>query len=276
MSAVAAALPAPAEGWRFAFGEIRHARLRPARHAFRYRGFFLRVPVHALDGRPRGNWLFGIDRPALVAFRQRDHGAPDAADQPPDQGPTPSARAWIDALLADAGVTGAARIWLHTFPRILGYAFKPVSFWFCEADDGRTLAIVAEVNNTFGERHCYLLLPPAGRALRDGELLSAGKAFHVSPFCETRGRYRFRFMTTAERAVARIDYDDADGPLITTSQSGRFVPVSVRSCLRALLGYPLFTVGVIVRIHWHALRLWLKGVPFHRKPSPPPSFVTRP
>ena len=270
MTALRHALPAAAEGWRLAFGEIRHARLRPTRHAFRYRGFFLRVPVHALDGRPRGNWLFGIDRPALIAFRQRDHGASD------DAAASPGARAWIDALLTDAGVVGVTRVWLHTFPRILGYAFKPVSFWFCEADDGRTLAIVAEVNNTFGERHCYLLLPPDGRALRDGELLEAGKGFHVSPFCETRGRYRFRFMTTPERAVARIDYDDADGPLITTSQSGRFATVDTRACLRALLGYPLFTVGVVVRIHWHALRLWLKGVPFHRKPAPPPTFVTRP
>jgi DUF1365 family protein len=158
---------------------------------------------------------------------------------------------------------------------VLGYAFKPVSFWFCHRADGALAAIVVEVNNTFGERHCYLLADPAGAPLKSGAELRAAKVFHVSPFCSVEGGYRFRFVTTDERALARIDHDDAEGPLLLTSLSGRFAPIAGRSLARALLGHPLFTFGVIARIHWHALRLWLRRVPFHRKPEPPRPIVTR-
>jgi DUF1365 family protein len=96
---------------------------------------------------------------------------------------------------------------------VLGYAFKPVSFWHCHRLDGSLAAIVAEVNNTFGERHCYLLAHPG---LVYGQELTASKVFHVSPFCRVTGRYRFRFMRTADRIVARVDHDDESGPLLVT------------------------------------------------------------
>ncbi len=248
--------------WRFAFGEIRHARVRPVRHAFRYRAFFLRAPLEQLDARA-GSWLFGVNRAALVGFRREDHG---------DGGPL---RDWIAGMLREAGIAADGRVWLHALPRVLGYAFKPVSFWFCHRRDGALMAVIAEVNNTFGGRHCYVLADPAGTPIRAGAELQAGKAFHVSPFCDVEGRYRFRFLTTAERAVARIDYEDREGALLLTSQSGRFAPVDATRVARALLAYPLFTVGVIVRIHWHALRLWAKRVPFRGKSPATSAVVTR-
>jgi hypothetical protein len=251
------------DGWRFAFGEVRHRRLRPVRHAFRYPAFFLRLPAHRLDGTPRGSWLFGVERRALLSFRESDHG---------DGSPV---REWIARMLREAGVHADGELWLHTFPRVLGYAFKPVSFWFCHDRTGALRAVVAEVNNTFGERHCYLLADPAGAPLRRGAELHATKVFHVSPFCPVRGDYRFRFIDNGERAVARIDYDDGEGPLLETSLSGRLEPLGRASTLRALSSYPLFTFGVIARIHWHALRLWLARVPFLRKPAPSSPFVTR-
>ncbi|MFP5460663.1 MAG: DUF1365 domain-containing protein [Gammaproteobacteria bacterium] len=243
--------------WRLAFGEVRHRRLRPVEHAFRYASFFLRVPAHRLDGRPAGNLLFGLNRRALLSFHERDHGAGGAA------------LPWIRGLLQDAGIAADGEIWLHAFPRVLGYAFKSVSFWFCQDRAGNRLAIVAEVNNTFGERHFYLLAAPDGAPLRRGAELTAAKVFHVSPFCEVSGGYRFRFLDGDERSVARIDHDDDTGPLLLTSISGRYAPVGLAGCARALLGHPLFTFGVIARIHWQALRLWLRRVPFHRKPAPP-------
>ncbi len=250
-------------GWELLFGEVRHARLRPAHHAFRYRAFHLRVPVHRLADTGRGNLLFGVNAPGLLSFRETDHG---------DGGP---ALAFIRGLLRDAGLRADGEVWLHTFPRMLGYAFKPVSFWFCHDSEGGLVAVVAEVNNTFGERHCYLLANPDGGALRAGAELRAPKVFHVSPFCGVEGRYRFRFLSNGRRSIARIDLDDDTGALLTTSLSGEHRPLDARAVGRALLLHPAFTAMVIARIHWHALSLWLKRVPFHRKPAPPEGFVTR-
>jgi DUF1365 family protein len=172
-------------------------------------------------------------------------------------------------------------IWLQSFPRVLGYVFNPVSFWYCHRRDGELRAIVCEVNNTFGERHCYLL--DTGDVMSWGVSLAAKKVFHVSPFCAVEGNYRFRFMRTTqhiegkdiERIVARIDYDDDQGPLLLTSVSGVLSPLSNTSAAEALLRHPLMTLGVIARIHWQALRLFIKRVPFFRKPLPPTSSLSR-
>ena len=154
---------------------------------------------------------------------------------------------------------------------MLGYAFKPVSFWYAHRADGSLRAIVAEVNNTFGERHCYLLDRPAwGRELR------ADKVFHVSPFCRVEGAYRFRFLRTPERTVVRIDHDDADGrELISTSVSGHLEPLTSEALHRAWTAHPLLTLGVMARIHWQALQLWWRRVPFFHKPVPPAALVSR-
>jgi DUF1365 family protein len=252
---------------QFGFGPIRHTRLRPVRHAFGYPGVFLRVRVDGDSARRAaaglGRW-FGWDAPAPVSFRSADHG----------DGRTPLAD-WARGLCAQAGVVADGAIWLHTFPRMLGYAFKPVSFWFCHRADGAPVAVIAEVNNTFGERHCYLLAEPDGGPLPQGREMRARKVFHVSPFCSVEGGYRFRFFNRPDRALARIDYHDADGPLLLTSLSGELVPADRAAVRRALFGQPLFTVGVVARIHWHALKLWLARVPFHRKPEPPEAFVSR-
>jgi len=179
----------------------------------------------------------------------------------------------VEALLAREGVADAdGEIWLQTYPRVLGYVFKPVSFWYAHRRDGSLAAVLAEVNNTFGERHCYLL---TGEQLGFGRELVADKVFHVSPFCEVRGRYRFRFMRTPERVVARIEHDDEAGPLLLTSVSGRLQALSAASVRRALLAMPLMSLGVTARIHWQAWRLWRKHVPFIRKPPAPGAFVTR-
>lgn len=247
--------------WRLAFGEVRHRRLRPVEHAFRYASFFLRVPAHRLDGRPAGNLLFGLNRRALLSFRERDHGAGGAA------------LPWIRGLLAQAGIAADGEIWLHAFPRVLGYAFKPVSFWFCHDRAGNRLAIVAEVNNTFGERHCYLLEDP-----RYGQELRTAKVFHVSPFCRVEGDYAFRFLRAVrdgvERSVACVDLHDGKGLLLQTSVSGVLQPYTAATARQALLGQPLMTLALIVRIHWQALRLWAKRVPFYAKPAPPADFVS--
>lgn len=252
-------------------GSVRHERLRPAANAFSYGVFTLMLPLRALADAPLGSKLCARNRFNLLSFYDSDHG----------DGSTPLL-AWIDQLLHSEGVTDAdGEIWLQTFPRVLGYVFNPVSFWFCHSRDGALRAIVCEVNNTFGERHCYLL--DTGAPLRWGATLSASKVFHVSPFCAVEGTYRFRFMRAAtthgsamvERTVARIEYHDHQGPLLLTSVSGVLQTLTDARVLHAFVRYPLMSFGVIVRIHWQALRLLIKRVPFFSKPIPPQKALSR-
>lgn len=257
-------------------GEVRHTRLRPAANRFAYPTYFLMLPMRSLRASPAAE--LKRNRFGLIAFHDRDHG-----DGRGDS------LAWLDEQLAQQGVHDATgEVWLHCYPRVLGHTFKPVSFWYCHRDDGSLAAVVVEVNNTFGERHCYLL---AGSQVGYGRELFAAKAFHVSPFCRIEGGYRFRFMHTGlvhpsaegprtteqrteTRTVARIDHDDRDGVLLRTSVSGRLTPLTAASQRAAFWGMPLMTFGVIARIHWQALKLWAKRVPFFSKPERPKAFFT--
>ena len=241
-------------------GTVRHRRLRPTEHAFAYPTYFLLLPMRSLRAAPEP--ALCRNRFGLMSFHDRDHGDGRA-----------DALAWLDELLQAEGVLDASgEAWLQTYPRVAGYAFKPVSFWHCHRLNGTLAAIVAEVNNTFGERHCYLL---TGAQLAYGRELVAQKVFHVSPFCSVEGSYRFRFMRTAERCVARIDHDNDAGPLIETSVSGHLQPLTAAAVRSAFFGMPLMTLGVLLRIHWHALQLWAKRVPFFSKPAAPQAFTTR-
>ena len=253
------------------FGQIRHARQRLAANRFTYAAWFLRLPLRAIAREPARFFWLKFNRRGILSVNDADHGDGQ-----------PLLR-WFETLLRNEGISDAdGEVWLHTFPRLFGFVFNPVSFWFAHRADGALRAAVCEVNNTFGERHFYLLAHDDGRPLRWGEELAARKVFHVSPFYAVDGRYRFRFMLSdaappehARRFVGRIDYDDETGPLLQTSISGALVPLTDRTLVRALVRYPLFAFGVIARIHWQAVRLWLKRVPFFSKPAPPAINVTR-
>jgi DUF1365 family protein len=249
------------------FGQVRHTRLRPRRHAFAYDTFFLLLPMRQLGQDPAMGGL-SVNRRGAISFFDCDHGD----GRSPEQG---GALAWLLEMLQREGIQDVdGEVWLHTYPRMLGYTFKPVSFWYCHRADGSLRAVVAEVNNTFGERHCYLLDAP-----HYGRELLADKCFHVSPFCRVAGRYRFRFMRALHggqaRTVVRVDHDDDQGPLINTSVSGTLEPITPAALRRALWQYPAMTLMVMARIHWQALQLWLKRVRFFSKPPAPDQFVTR-
>lgn len=263
-------LPAPIQSAPqplLGIGHVRHIRLKPFRHAFAYSGYFWLLPMRRLDKQP--DPVIRRNRWGALSFHDVDHGNGQA-----------NALVWLDALLAQAGIDMRAvkdgEVWLQTFPRVLGMVFKPVSFWWVHSADRALVAVVAEVNNTFGERHAYVL-----PVTHMGQEVTAQKVFHVSPFCEVRGRYRFRFMRTgawgkaaaeeqsskqADRVVVRIDHDDDTGPLLQTSQSGQLMPLTRWAAWRVFFTHPLMTWGVVARIHWHALRLWCRGLPLVNKP----------
>ena len=252
------------------FGQVRHTRLRPAHHAFAYDTYFLMLPMRSLragcQAADQANTPLAINRFGGISFYDADHGD----GRTPEQG---GALAWLEALLHNEEISDAdGEIWLHCYPRVWGFAFKPVSFWYCHQKNGALRAVIVEVNNTFGERHCYLLDRPSY-----GVEQQAAKVFHVSPFCPVEGGYRFRFMVNPDRTrtVARIDYDDALGPLVQTSVSGALELVTSQSLRRALWHYPAMTLAVVARIHWQALRLFIKKVPFFSKPPPPKTLTTR-
>ncbi|MCB1959450.1 MAG: DUF1365 domain-containing protein [Rhodocyclaceae bacterium] len=241
------------------FGTVVHVRHAPVEHRFAYPIAFLRVPLAALAGLRVP--LLGIDRFNLFSLRAADHGARDGSDP---------AR-WLHVLLAEHGLAGAADgpVMLQTFPRILGYVFNPVSFWFCHDRSGALRVVVAEVNNTFGERHAYVVAHPDRRPIVPGDRLTVRKRFHVSPFFPVAGEYRFAFDVSDGHSRVALDYFEGGRRVLSTALSGRLQALDGAAMGRWLLRFPLMSFLVMGRIHWQALRLWRKRVPFFRKPDAP-------
>jgi DUF1365 family protein len=239
-------------------GRVMHERLRPKPHRFTYPVFYVRCDLDRLASLDSG-W-FGIDRWRPLSLYRRDHGPRDGSDL----------ALWMRAQLAAAGIDEAdGRIWLQAFPRVFGYAFNPVSLWLCHDRDGGLRALLAEVRNTFGERHSYLLSARRNAPITADTTLMCRKVLHVSPFCRVEGGYTFRVNECVTSASIAIDYCDADGLLIRTALGGRLQPLTRASACAALIRQPLLTVGVVARIHWQALRLALKKAPFYgKRPAP--------
>ncbi|MCB1801445.1 MAG: DUF1365 domain-containing protein [Gammaproteobacteria bacterium] len=239
--------------------EVMHQRLLDTGYRFRYRVFSLLLDIDRIDQAADSAWCFSRNRFNLLSFHDADHLPADAADL----------RAWAEGVLADGGVRQhPARIRLLCFPRVLGMVFNPLSLWYCEDADGDPVAVIAEVRNTFGERHCYLLRP---QSTPPAWPLSArhAKDFHVSPFIGMQAEYAFRLSRPARRLRIVIrEFRDRQLLLVAT-QHGERHPFTASELLRQALRVPLQTVKVLAAIHWHALRIWLRGVPFHRKPEPP-------
>jgi DUF1365 family protein len=234
-----------------------HERLRPKHHRFTYPVFYVRCDLARLAS--LDSWWFGIDRWRPLALHANDHGPRDSSDLD----------TWMRAQLSAAGIPADGKIWLQAFPRVFGYAFNPVSLWYCHDRDGHLRALLAEVRNTFGERHSYLLSTANNAPITANTPLTCRKVLHVSPFCRVEGSYVFRVREARNSASVSIDYTDADGLLIRTALGGRLMPLTRATALAALVRQPLLTVGVVVRIHLQALRLALRKAPFYGKTPAP-------
>ncbi|MBI1260799.1 MAG: DUF1365 family protein [Rhizobiales bacterium] len=245
------------------FGHVFHRRLRPRKHELAYRVFYMLLDLDRLDETARASRLFGYNQARLFSFYDRDHGP--GSDKP--------LRPWVVAQLARGGIEiGNGKISLLTFPRILGYVFVPLSIYYCHDEAGDLVAILYEVNNTFGDRHSYLIPVAAGAGSRIAH--GCDKALYVSPFVEVKGRYHFKMVRPGDHLSVVIRESDAEGALITAAFTGDAKPFNDAQLARAFVSYPLMTLKVTAAIHWQALKLFIKGVKMVVRPAAPASPVS--
>jgi DUF1365 family protein len=243
-------------------GSVLHHRLTPRPHRFRYRLYWLLLDLDELPGLGGTMKLFGHNRRALFSLNDRDHG---------DGSATPL-RVQAEALLAQAGIDldgGAIR--LLCMPRTFGYDFNPLSVYFCHRRDGALAALIYQVHNTFGGRHSYVLPPVL--APEGGQ--SCAKAFFVSPFLPMGMRYAFRVAPPGERLAVAIRASGAEGTVLRAALTAHRRELTDGALLKAGLAVPAIGIKTMAAIHWEAVRLWLKGVPFLGRPASPQIAVER-
>ncbi|MBN8968052.1 MAG: DUF1365 family protein [Rhizobiales bacterium] len=246
----------------FYTGSVMHHRLRPRQHRLRYSIFYMLLDLDEVDALANKLRLFSHNRFNLFSLHDRDHGE-GAAQSPRDR---------IVRHLREAGIETDGPIRLLTMPRILGYAFNPLSIYFCHRSDDSLSAIFYEVNNTFGQRHNYLIPVPPGTqgAIRQ----ESRKSFYVSPFMTTDMVYSFSIAPPGKDLSVSVIGRDDDGPLIIAKLTAVRQDLTDASLARAFIVYPLLTFKVIVGIYWEALLIWLKGIRLQSRPSPPDRPVT--
>lgn len=281
--------------------QVLHARFLPRAHRFAYRIFMVSVDLDELETLQRRLRLFSVNRGNLFSFRESDylpladplHNPTRSAANPPQCNhngyKSPSLKARVLARLADDGIDPGpgARVELVTLPRMLGYLFNPVSFLFVRDAAGAPVAAIAEVTNTFREVKAYVLGPqtlrggegvPAANVRNtniDDEGVTAGagttfrlrtpKWFYVSPFSDVDVAFDFSLRAPDDRLAIRIDDHDGAERTLTSTLTGRARPITDAALASCFFKYPLLTMRVIMLIHWHALRLFLKKIPWFPK-----------
>jgi cyclopropane-fatty-acyl-phospholipid synthase len=237
-----------------------HARLEPVGHAFRYPFFFF---AFDLDELPRLNtfgWLAGYNRHGVISVHDEDHFGRKPA----------SIREKLLSHLGEAGIVERiGRVLMVTSARYFGHAFNPVSFFYCHREDGSLRCMVTEVNNTFGERHVYVLSGPEHLGADQTARFTARKEFHVSPFNDLHGGYEFQFSPPGETLDIRVDLVKEGRTTLKTQMRGNALELSPENLARTLLAYPFSALLTLPRIHWQAAKLYFgKKLAFHPKPVP--------
>lgn len=231
-------------------GEVVHRRARPRRHVLRYRVFSLLVDLDRVEAGAPLPRLMSWNRANVFSFVASDFGPRDGS----------SIAAFVRARAREAGlIEPVARITMLAYPRILGYAFNPLTVYFLYDASGAVRMLLHEVRNTFGEHHFYIApVTPSPDALLRHE---ADKAFYVSPFNSVEGTYRFSVRSPAESVFVGIALTTQEGGLVTAYFTADRRPLTDRNLFKLALEYPFMTAKVMLGIHWEALRLWVKGVP---------------
>ena len=243
-------------------GQTYHGRRGAVRNAFRYSIDYVLVDAEAA---PRTPALFARNRRGVMSLHDADHGGAPRHGQ---------GAVWVRQVLAAHGIDMAGRVDLLAQPRVWGHVFNPVSFWLCHDPAGVLRVVIAEVSNTFGDRHSYLCHHDDLRPLTKADTVAAQKIFHVSPFQPIEGGYTFRFDITPQAIGIWIDYSRGGGGLIATLTGDRR-PLTNLTILRSLLRRPFGSRRVLALIHWQAVKLWCKGATFRPHPKPPADEVSR-
>ncbi len=247
-------------------GKVFHKRLFPAKNAFHYGIYYLTLPIDQISAL-KSSILFGINRFGLLSFYNKDHINPS----------NQSLEQWKSELLKNAGITEATgQTILVTMPRVIGYIFNPVSFWLCLDKNAELRAVICAVSNTYGEKHYYLCAHSNQQIITANDTFCAKKVFHVSPFIAREGSYQFSFSIAENSLSISINYYDANSDcLLVTSLQGNLIRMTHKSVLAVFLKYPLVTLVAITRIHWQALKLFIKKIKFIDKPKQHRETITR-
>lgn len=230
-------------------GKVLHRRLKPKAHLLSYRVFSLLLDLDRLDDIERQQSVLKINRFGMLSFLEADHG--DGSG---------NLRRWIDDRLTEAGFNPLfLRVRVLCYPRILGYVFNPLTVYFCEDSAGRTRVILYQVNNTFGERHTYVVpVSDTDAPIRQ----TCDKAMYVSPFTPMDCRYDFAVVPPGKDIGVTIRQSDDEGPILNASFTGTYKPLTTGNLVAAIVRHPLMTLKVIAGIHYEAFHLWRKGVPY--------------
>lgn len=252
-------------------GRVFHRRLIAPKYQFAYRVFNVCLDIDRIESLADRLSLFSYNRFNLFSFYDRDHLIRDKKSRL-----EPGAlRHWAESGLKEHGIDlQGGRIRLFCYPRILGFVFNPLSVWYCEDKQGRLVAILCEVRNTFGERHCYLLRDPDGGTLDLTTAHHHPKRFHVSPFLPVSGDYEFRFNEPAQQLDVSIVWLDQGNRAMIATQRMTQVPIGDWPLLKTFFALPLMTLKVVAAIHWQALKIWVKGARFYKKPKPPQKEIS--
>lgn len=238
--------------------KVMHKRLFPKVNQFVYDIYYLALPISRLkDAMNKG---LAVNRFAAISFYNCDHG---------DHKDDGDLDKWISDILTQHNLSEHIdSVVLVTMPRVLGYVFNPVSFWLCLDKERKIRAVLNEVNNTFGETHSYLCAHNGGVPIDKKEWIEAKKLFHVSPFLEREGHYKFRYELDGDRLGIRIDfYDASENKKLITSLTGTVSPLNKNSLRYVFWRYPLVTLKSIYLIHWQAIKLLFKKARYYKKPD---------
>ena len=245
-------------------GFVTHMRMKPRVHRLSYRIYSLLLDLDDLDSLDARLSWFSVDRFNLFSFYRKDRGDGTGSDL----------KGQVERAMRAAGVEpDGGRILLLTMPRLMGFAFNPLSVYFCYRSDGQLAAILWEVDNTFRQRHAYMI--PVDAIEGDGEIVqTCDKAFYVSPFMDMDLRYEFRVRAPGETFSIKIDTSDAAGGVMTARHVAHRQDLTDAALIRAFFAIPLLNLRVIGGIYWEALKIWLKRVRLVDRPAPPENPVS--